>query len=81
MGKTIKVDKVRYLYDYVMYDLKMEQLNERIINGDWHTLNYHFGDSCFDNSWFNLLKSCLVLGPRYRGLTKLNKTDHRDIQI
>ena len=42
MEDAITVKKVRLLYDYVIQDIKMKQLNEEIINQDWHTANYHF---------------------------------------
>ena len=32
MGTTITMEKIRSNYDYIMHDLKMEQLNEGINN-------------------------------------------------
>lgn len=83
----IAIKKVRSLYGYVMRDLKVEQLNEIIINLHgtdillitiWIILTYWF--------YFLLilcisLKMLFCFTVKIQALQKLNKTDDTDIQI
>ena len=75
-------NKARSLHDYVMHDLKMEQINGGIINWDWCTIIHHF-DNPFDVLIILglSLKKLFDLTAKIQTLEKLNKTDHRDIQI
>ena len=46
MRNTILIVRVGSLYDYTMHNLKMEQLNEGIINADLYNVRHHL-----DNFW------------------------------
>ena len=84
MGNTITIEKVRSLHDHIMHDLKMELLNEGIIN-------LTRIDILLIITLIILVVVLIILGlslkmlfsltANIQSLEKLNKTDHRDIQI
>ena len=76
------MEKVRCLYDNTMYDLKIEQLNEWKISQDWHTLNIVLIILVVILIILGLsLKKLFSLTAKMQALEKLNKINHRNIQI